>query len=140
MDHERTSPRSNTYTGTSYRFTYPRKKGGATLCLPLGDFILIPKMGIVYSLTLKKGHLRYLESPGALHLEIGHIPCQEIHNAFAKNLRVSGMSWMSSRFSTCQNIVCKEHLQNWRQFLTQFFFGASFGTANISPIYCSIGV
>ena len=104
----------------------PEKKGGATLCLPLGDFILIPKMGIVYSLTLKKGHLRYLESPGALHLEIGHIPCQEIHNAFAKNLRVSGMSWMSSRFSTCQNIVCKEHLQNWRQFLTHFFFWCQF--------------
>ena len=71
---------------TSHRFTpspkkvVPPKKSGATLCFHLGIPFRSPKMG----------HLRYLERPGAMHLEIGHIPCQEIYNAFAKDLRDPG--------------------------------------------------
>ena len=132
---QRTSPRSNIYTYTVPPIgspipqkSGPPQKSGATLCFHLGIPFRSPKMG----------HLRYLERPGAMHLEIGHIPCQEIHNAFAKDLRDLGWAGWAVAFQHARNIVCKEHLQNLATVPDPKSFGASFGTANISPVYCSI--
>ena len=118
---------------TSYRFTHPPKKWSPpkkwwNSLFPLGDSIPI----------LKMGHLRYLERPGAMHLEIGHIPCQEIHNAFAKDLRDLGWAGWAVAFQHARNIVCNRTPSELATVPDPKSFGASFGTANISPVYCSI--